>query len=410
MTPCDLKGITVKPGRLTLPIKYFRWTKNNPTDLSNPNNPSSGRPIKVDEKDYINAWENLIKNLDCRPVINTPPPFNVTEAVACIKNIMHPAITIKNRTLSKIDMVGIMDTITPIMAAPDYPEPMYKKLIEQSTEFMLPNLDKLPNNSISLMEVNQPFIEAYMVGLNYEMAGELLWNEYPTDQRGSYFRQFWDISKYVERDASLDEKQRAEKMKDIDFIHRWVKWTELGDHRMTNLLPGATSSAAPLVLTIRGDILTRYPDAIIYAVKADSNGNFILNASNENTIKYPIFSAKIEPDITFLGFELTESEVRGDGTPSNKGWFFCIKEPVTGPRFGMDVAKEDISDPEIDWNGLHWGHCDNEHNIVLDQMTFTNLLELDGAIWGSNSADMAAILYQVPALVAVHGKHLLPQN
>ena len=35
-----------------------------------------------------------------------------------------------------------------------------------------------------------------MVGLNHEFARELLWREYPTDQRGSYFRQFWDVSGY----------------------------------------------------------------------------------------------------------------------------------------------------------------------------------------------------------------------
>ena len=33
-----------------------------------------------------------------------------------------------------------------------------------------------------------------MVGLNHEFARELLWREFPTDQRGSYFRQFWDPS------------------------------------------------------------------------------------------------------------------------------------------------------------------------------------------------------------------------
>ena len=43
------------------------------------------------------------------------------------------------------------------------------------------------------METNQRFVEAYMVGLNYEFARKLLWREYPTDQRGSYFRQFWSV-------------------------------------------------------------------------------------------------------------------------------------------------------------------------------------------------------------------------
>ena len=44
-----------------------------------------------------------------------------------------------------------------------------------------------------------------MVGLNHEMARELLWREYPTDQRGSYFRQFWDASVAVERERISEE-------------------------------------------------------------------------------------------------------------------------------------------------------------------------------------------------------------
>ena len=33
-----------------------------------------------------------------------------------------------------------------------------------------------------------------MVGLNHEMMRELLWREYPTDQRGTAFHRFWGRS------------------------------------------------------------------------------------------------------------------------------------------------------------------------------------------------------------------------
>ena len=70
--------------------------------------------------------------------------------------------------------------------------PMYKPLSDRSAELFVPNLNLIPPDTITLLETNQRFIEAYMVGLNHEMARELLWREYPTDQQGSYFRQFWD--------------------------------------------------------------------------------------------------------------------------------------------------------------------------------------------------------------------------
>ena len=63
---------------------------------------------------------------------------------------------------------------------------MYEPLAEISPELFLPNLNLIEQNTITLLETNQAFIEAYMVGLNHEFARELLWREYPTDQRGSH--------------------------------------------------------------------------------------------------------------------------------------------------------------------------------------------------------------------------------
>ena len=68
-----------------------------------------------------------------------------------------------------------------------------------------PNINLIPPNSITLVETNQRFIESYMVGLNHEFARKLLWREYPTDQRGSYFRQFWDVKGIEIHDLALED-------------------------------------------------------------------------------------------------------------------------------------------------------------------------------------------------------------
>ena len=47
---------------------------------------------------------------------------------------------------------------------------MYQPLGEIGDELLVPNLGLVPPNTISLMLTNQPFIEAYMVGLNHEFA------------------------------------------------------------------------------------------------------------------------------------------------------------------------------------------------------------------------------------------------
>jgi len=78
------------------------------------------------------------------------------------------------------------------MAAPSFDDPMYVPLNVLSTDWILPGLDQIPQDTVSLLRTNQRFVETYMVGLNHEMTRTLLFNEYPIDQRGTYFRQFWE--------------------------------------------------------------------------------------------------------------------------------------------------------------------------------------------------------------------------
>lgn len=84
------------------------------------------------------------------------------------------------------------------------------------------------------------------------MAREMVWREYPTDSRGSYFRTFWD-----KRGTGLD------KTYDISEIHTWPENSSLGSH------PALENKSADLVLLIRGDLLKHFPDTVIFAVEAE---------------------------------------------------------------------------------------------------------------------------------------------
>ena len=92
-----------------------------------------------------------------------------------------------------------------------FPDPMFEPLRKLSQDYILPNVSDLPKDTMTLMEPNQRFVESYFAGLNQEMATELLWREYPTDLRGTYFRVLWDT-----RDA-LDNPGRT----DIKPMHEW---------------------------------------------------------------------------------------------------------------------------------------------------------------------------------------------
>jgi len=329
-----------------------------------------------------------------------------------------------------------------------YPEidfPMYKPLTDISADLFLPNINYIEQNSISLLETNQKFIESYMVGLNHEFARELLWREYPTDQRGSYFRQFWDASGCLVP-GETDEEALKERLRDIPKLHRWSKSSNLGDHDHREEQGDKEEEA---VLVIRGELLKKYPTAVIYAHKAEwqrkgENGlidNTLPRKFAELTeeekknpppekVKTPLYEAKVEPDIYFFGFNITIDEAKGDSgeNPNDRpGWFFVIKERPGEPRFGLDI---DQSDEIYVWNDLAWKdvvpgvttgdyidieaitqppqlvnpHNDDKLKRLWDQYDDDVQLSLNT---GMNAAEVAYILYQVPVLMGVHASEML---
>jgi len=208
-----------------------------------------------------------------------PTPFrdisvrNVTDYVV---SKLDPAETIPAWTWQNIRIPDwiwgqlVTEFFTEAMAYPRFDLPMYKPLAEISADLFLPNINLIEYNSITLLETNQEFIEAYMVGLNHEFARELLWREYPTDQRGSYFRQFWDVSTLLKTNqddhAGKTEEEIREMYRDIPKLHYWSRYSKLGEHD-NRQRPGEPETEE-VVLVIRGELLKKYPNAVVYAHKA----------------------------------------------------------------------------------------------------------------------------------------------
>ena len=386
--------------------------------------PPPNRPGERDSKeaeDFREAAVELHERFEHKPEGQPVerPPLGLPDLREVVVKGLDPETTVPSRVLSTIDHTPRpgSDPLETIMAAPDFPQPMYEPLRDISSELLVPNLELIQQNTIALLQTNQPFIEAYMVGLNHEMARELLWREYPTDQRGSYFRQFWDVRDAVPTGPAGTPAQAAERLRDIKPIHRWPRTADLGAN---NNRP-QTSDAERLVLVIRGDLLKKYPTAVIYAVEAvwpaDPNITHRVPGALE---KYPLFKAKIEPDITFLGFDLTAEVAKGSPVPAvNKpGWFFAIKERPGEPRFGLDEADAPATVTADEWDDLSWGHLAATQS-AFDAMTNINVAGAlhhvqinpaknpDGVQWNRQSADMAHILYQAPVLIAVHADEML---
>jgi hypothetical protein len=315
-----------------------------------------------------------------------------------------PAATVGRAVLNGIHIESPAahtgDELEPVMDAPLFPQPMYAALRDRSPEYVFPGLDHVPPDTVQLLQTNNSFIEAFMVGLNSEFGRELLWRGYPTDQRGTSFRQFWDAS-------SADAGARS----GIPPIHAW------GIQPLGANTPGAGSDQ--LVLLLRGELLRRYPGMVIYAVKAVvRNGQRMLATDAPAGVaapleSHPIFRGTLDADVTFVGFDMTrEAALR------EPGWFFVLQQQPSEPRFGLDDdpfgAGEPGQVPELKtWDDLNWGHIGDAQ--ALDRLSHLPVgatplapTQTVKGVWGRNGAHMALITRQRPVRVAIHASELLP--
>jgi hypothetical protein len=212
-----------------------------------------------------------------------------------------------------------------VMAWPHLRAPLYRDLAEMNQEAFMPGIGNLPPDLIMAVQVNQFFIDSFMVGANAEMNRELLWRGFPTDLRGTPFQRFWGRVR-----SRADGTQ--EPLDDMEPIHEWGR-QPLGQRVDENL-----KDPNRIALLVKGQLLRRYPNTAVYAwkrrkgVPADAS-KLVKNAQglppNAAAIQTPVFSGAIDPDITFFGFDIDREAI--------DDWCFVIEEHMTEPRFGFDV-------------------------------------------------------------------------
>lgn len=361
----------------------------------------------------------------------TPGEAEVVVDPESVRTSWSPIESLEERVLERLGTPVLAereDPLDTIMAYPEFPQPMYRDLKEVSEDYILPGVDQVPNDTVGALETNTRFIEAYMVGLNYEMGSELLWRNYPADRRGSYFKRFWD-------QRSRIPKPDEEKLDDIIPVHRWDDKGPNNRARSplgSNVRTGETNDDIPpdeqagdsggnvtstVVLLVRGELLRRYPNTTIYAAKAKNDGGDRVptwasaedkaSEKDDSKQKFPIFRGKLDPDITFLGFDLGvdeavdapyhKSDTEDPDDRPDEGWFFVLSEPPGETKFGMDIGQEGETEAPIGvskglgnapkrkaseedlegavepgWSGLSWkqlptGDGDDVAHIKVDQ-------------------------------------------
>ena len=265
-----------------------------------------------------------------------------------------------------------------IMAYPELREPAYRMLARYDRDRLLPGVDSIPPDSVTLLETNPRFVAGFLAGVNHELTRELLWRRYPTDQRGTPMRRFWD---------------RVGGEPDIPPVHAW--------RPLTKTLAEQAGGESNLVLLIRGELLRRYPNTVVLAIKASGPNT---PSTRDEDVKRPIFSGYLEPDITFFGFDLED-----DDLAAGSGWFFALQEQVTEPRFALDESADPArgSARPSAWRAVAWPDTtvqSGENFTVADLSAAATANRLQPL--PTNGATTADALFQNPIQVLVHARNL----
>ena len=300
---------------------------------------------------------------------------------------LRPSLSLQRRLKDRITIPfrEPADTFGPVMAHPTFPAPLALAVLHDWPDVILPGLGTFPMNKVTLLETNPGFIEAFLVGANHEMNREFLWREFPTDQRGTPFTHFWPR-------VSTDRDDGSE----IEPISRWRL-----EHRLGKNLAGGR--AEETVLLVRGEVLRRFPNTIVMAAPA-LNGH---TAADLSQWRLPEFAMPLGNDSVAYVFNLRAANQSVD--PGR--WFFVFQEPLSIPRFGLDVSRP-AADPIQSWNDVAWGDVtQTTRPLFLETRDrLPSPANPAGATWDSNrvtAADVAAVTVQRPFRILFHGRALL---
>jgi hypothetical protein len=325
----------------------------------------------------------------------TPLRPGVEITPSALLALVDPALNLTTRMKARIGAPSWLPAnwfddllLNPVMAAPVFTRPMYEALDAYSRDWLLPGLNKFPQADIvTVLKSNPGFVEAFLGGLSHEMGRELLWRGYPTDQRGTYFRRFWNREK-----------------DDLKADLAYFASTDLGSH-LDPTLDG-------LVLMVRGELIRRYPNAMVLAMRAgrvDGSGvpTFEDPILQPDTLATISFHGHLPPDIALVGFQLTLEDIKA-GTDDGIGWWFLVAEHPTAPRFGL--AEGPNQTPASSRDELAWNQVDLRFGRFLDGLAQVALPDTTGgpkSTFGAEAASTAHVLLRDPVRAAFYAKTML---
>jgi hypothetical protein len=269
--------------------------------------------------------------------------------------------------------------------------PTWDLLRVYDKEWLLPGVGKLPKDSITALQTNPVFIDAYMVGINSQFMSEMRWRDLAMNRTATALRMFWGQVNYATQARQADIQPLAE----------WAKLPDkpIGDLTHQTIQPDdpENKTGSRLVIAFRSDLFRRYPSTLVYLVKPDPDApepdpHDPESALNKLLKDPPQFDM---PDpVNPVGSDAWQAEV--DAWRKTRRHF--------GPTFTGNITPEitffafDVTPKDLD-----------EYWLVLDEppaeLRFRNDAK-NKSLLKTNSATLAQTALDQPTRVAISGKKL----
>ncbi|HET6871031.1 MAG TPA: hypothetical protein VFH80_34285 [Solirubrobacteraceae bacterium] len=262
----------------------------------------------------------------CRDV--DPAALGTLVAAAVDPTVERPLVV--DRVLATLP--GLTD-LRPPMLEPEIDMPLWSFLRDGSPDWLLPGVGNLPLHSVVGVATNPAFVQALLLGANYQTAAELRWRRHPLLPKASPLRKFW---------------QRTKDEFDIEPIKGWVATDPFGGPSLT--FAGAGQEA---VAVFRTPLFKRYPHTVVYMYPA-AVVNGVWDESNLTTLDPnlavpPTFTGTIGDDVVFFGFPLPAAAF-------NDHWI-VLEEPPAGYRF-YNIPPDPSEMPGVDDPSVVWHERD----------------------------------------------------
>ena len=221
--------------------------------------------------------------------------------------------------------------------------PTWGLLRQYDKEWLLPGVNALEKDSITALQTNPAFIDAFMVGINSQFIAEMVWRDLPVARDCTPLRMFWGAVDY----------KNGKRQADIEPLREWAKAPEkdVGDLAHQTVQPSDPQNASGnrLVIVFRSDLFRRYPGTLVYLFKPqpgdvlddwlkatpDLGEVEAAKPTGERRFFGPTFVGVLTPEVTFFAFDVRPETL-------DKYWLM-LGEPPAELRFRSDKTPAQVT-------------------------------------------------------------------